>query len=53
MPKKGVKKKKKQDGLPDKFWALMPAPGTFNWFKVILFILHYISVRNSEHARML
>ena len=33
MPKKGggKKKKKKQSGLPEKFWALMPAPGTFNW----------------------
>ena len=40
MPKKGGKKQKKPDSLPDKFWALMPAPGTFNWFKVILFILN-------------
>jgi hypothetical protein len=33
MPKKGGKKgkKKKQVGLPDKFWTLMPAPGSFDW----------------------
>jgi hypothetical protein len=35
MPKKGggkgKGKKKKQVGLPEKFWTLMPPPGSFNW----------------------
>ena len=30
MPKKGGKKKKVQ-GLPNKFWTMMPSPGTFDW----------------------
>ena len=31
ITKKGKGKKKKQTGLPDKFWTLMPSPGTFDW----------------------